>query len=64
MKVTDTGFNPSGRAEIDAIKSLGREMQETIEANAPAGRRRSIALTHLETALMFAVKAVVEPDDE
>jgi hypothetical protein len=61
MEVTNPGFNPSNSDEIKAIKEAGVALQNVIEASAPNNRRRSIALTHLETALMFAVKAVVEP---
>lgn len=63
MSVTNADFNPSGSAEIAAIKAKGLELEKVIKDAALPGRRRSIALTHLETALMFAVKAVVEPDE-
>ncbi|QDY70124.1 DUF7681 family protein [Qingshengfaniella alkalisoli] len=62
MNVTNEGFNPSGSEDIAAIKKAANELAAVIEKHAPACRRRSVALTHLETASMFAVKAVVEPD--
>lgn len=56
MAVTDTAFNPSGDRTIHALKSKANELAELIEA-LPAGRRRAVALTQLETASMWAVKA-------
>ena len=56
MSVTDTKFNPSGDSTITAIKTKANELATEIEA-LPAGRRRSTALTYLETASMWAVKA-------
>ncbi len=61
MAVTDTGFNPSGDPTIHAIKSKTNELADLIEA-LPAGRRRSVALTQLETASMWAVKAAAVGD--
>lgn len=63
MPVTEREFNPSGNPQIDAIKKAALEFEQVIIANAPETRRRSIALTHLETASMFAVKAAVCEDD-
>lgn len=63
MAVTDPAFNPSGKPTIDAIKEAGVAVEAAIRANSPAGRRQSLALTHLETALMFAVKAAAVGDD-
>lgn len=62
MPVTDTNFNPSGDATIHAIKSKANELAELIEA-LPAGRRRSIAITNLEQASMWGVKAAACGDD-
>lgn len=56
MSVTDTGFNPSGDPLIHEIKSRALDLAAAIEKVAP-GRRRAVALTHLETASMWAVKA-------
>ena len=61
--VTNPAFNPSGKPEVDAIKEKGAELGELIQA-LPGGRRRSIALTELEGALMWAVKAAVVGDAE
>jgi hypothetical protein len=62
MSVTDPNFNPSGNPGIDAIKQGGVQMELNIIANTPVGRRQSLALTHLETALMYAVKAAAVGD--
>ena len=62
MSVTDVGFNPSGNETIARIKTKANELAAEIEA-LPAGRRRSVALTHLETASMWAVKAAAVGDN-
>lgn len=62
MKVANREAKWEDRPEVDIIKRAGIELQRVIEDNAPACRRRAIALTHLETALLFAVKAAVDPD--
>ena len=56
MAVTDTAFNPSGDPKIAEIKAAANALAALIEA-LPAGRRRAVALTNLETASMWAVKA-------
>lgn len=56
MAVTDPGFNPSGDPMIAEIKEASNALAAVIE-KLPAGRRRSVALTNLETASMWAVKA-------
>jgi len=62
MSVTDPKFNPSANPGIDAIKKAGVEMEAVIRENSPVGRRQSLALSHLETALMFAVKSAAVGD--
>ena len=61
MSVTDTAFNPGSNPVIHKIKTAANFMAEIIEA-LPPGRRRSVALTHLETASMWAVKAAAVGD--
>lgn len=56
MAVTDVGFNPSGDPIIGQLKTAANDLADLIET-LPAGRRKSVALTHLETASMWAVKA-------
>ena len=60
--VTDPGFNPSGSADIAAIKEAALVFEAVIREFSPVTRRQSIALTHLETAVMFAVKAAAVGD--
>lgn len=61
--VTDPKFNPSGSKHIAAIKEAAIEFEEVIRSNAPESRRRSVALTQLEGAVMWAVKAAVVGDE-
>lgn len=60
--VTAKDFNPSNNELVDEIKAKANELAEVIN-KLPGSRRRSIALTHLETASMFAVKAVFYNDE-
>lgn len=63
MSVTDPNFNPSGKENITTIKEAALKFEAVIKANSPAGRRQSIALTHLETSSMYAVKAAAVGDE-
>lgn len=63
MRVTDCNFNPSADDGITAVKKAALAFQDAIEAHAPEGRRRSIALTHVEAASMFAVKSIAVGDE-
>lgn len=60
--VSAKNFNPSNNEMVDEIKNKVNELSEVLNM-LPRSRRRSIALTHLETASMFAVKAVFYNDD-
>lgn len=62
MAVTDTSFNPSGSEAIAAIKEAALVFEDVIRQNSPEGRRQSLALTNLETAAMYAVKAAAVGD--
>jgi len=62
MSVTDRSFNPSNDPAIDAIKAKANELAAEIE-KLPSSRRRSIALTQLEQASMWAVKAAAVGDN-
>lgn len=62
MPGTDQSFNPSGDPVIAEIKAASNALAAAIE-KLPPGRRRSVALTHLETASMWAVKAAAVGDD-
>ena len=60
--VTARGFNPSNNELVDELKAAANAYAEVV-SKLPASRRRSIALTHIETASMFAVKAVFYNDN-
>jgi hypothetical protein len=60
--VTDPSFNPSGSAEIAAIKQAATVFENVIRANTQPGRRTAVALTHLETSVMWAVKSAIVGD--
>lgn len=61
--VTDPGFNPSGNGTIDRIKRMANKFADLIGREIEPGRRRSVALTTLEDASMWAVKAAAVGDD-
>lgn len=63
MSVTDRDFNPSGSDAVAAIKQAAIDFELVIKRNSPASRRQSVALTNLETASMWAVKAAVCGDE-
>jgi hypothetical protein len=60
--VTAQDFNPSNNDLVAEIKIKANDLARTI-SKLPRSRRQSIALTHVETASMFAVKAVFYGDD-
>lgn len=62
MAVTDKSFNPSGNELVDEIKTKVIELEELL-MQLPAGRRRSISLTHLEDFSMWAVKTAICGDN-
>lgn len=62
MPVTEVEFNPSGNSDVHEIKTKANELAAVIE-RLPPGRRRSIALTQLEQASMWAVKAAARGDE-
>lgn len=60
--VTAKDFNPSNNGMVDLIKAHANAFAEIVN-QLPPGRRRNFALDHIETASMFAVKAVFYDDD-
>ena len=60
--VTAKDFNPSNSEMVSEIKSAANEFGRVVN-KLPPSRRRSIALTHIETASMFAVKSIFYGDD-
>ena len=63
MSVTDPKFNPSGDLKISTVKQAFQDLESWILDNVPEGRRRSICLTEMETACMYAVKALAVGDE-
>lgn len=61
MKKTYAHHQPSdfGIVKIGALREAFSDLHSRIEALAPNSRERSVALTNLETAAMWAIKAVV-----
>ncbi len=63
---TFTYHAPSGDQprRYGLIRQVAKEMAETIQMNTPASREQSIALTHLQTAVMFANAAIAINEKE
>lgn len=57
MASTLPDFNPSGKSEVDNIKSMTEAILLYLKDNVPDNRERSIAMTNYEQAAMWAVKA-------
>lgn len=64
MSVSNPDFNPSGNLKVDTVKNAYADLGQWILDNVEPGRRRSVALTQLETSAMWAVKAIVVGDSE
>lgn len=61
MSVSGTVHNPEAEAAIGEIREAANALAAVIE-KLPASRRRAVALTNLETAAMWAVKAAASGD--
>ena len=53
-------FNSNDRQDIAAIKYAAKALVEVVEQSCPDGRRKAIAMTHIEQATMIAVKSLFE----
>ena len=53
-----------GMDKITALREAFTAVARLIEETCPASRQRSVAITELETAAMWAIKAVVFNDPE
>jgi hypothetical protein len=51
-----------GLARITVLRETFSAAQRVIEEQCPASRQRAVAITELETAAMWAIKAVVFND--
>lgn len=61
-RLVGADFNPSGSAEIAAVKRIAASLIDAIDRVDGGGdgaveRSKSLAVTHVETAVMFGVKA-------
>lgn len=53
---------PDQSSRVEDLKVAFTALERLIKELSVAGRRQSIAITHLETAQMYAVKAVFDED--
>ena len=53
--------NPSDHPSIVSIKITAANLINVIDDEIPDGRRKSVAITHIEQASMMAVKALFQP---
>lgn len=61
LNVTARDFNPSNNEMVDRIKAAANNLAEVV-SELPPSRRREKALLDVESASMFAVKAVFYDD--
>lgn len=66
MNKTFAYVKPSAQSlgRIRSLRDVFAYVQTQVEGFAPASRERSVALTHLETAAMWAIKAITHNDPE
>lgn len=64
MPISDGTRHEDSRtlAAVEEVRRAINACEEVLNAQCIPGRRRSLALTHLETAAMFAVKAAAVGD--
>lgn len=56
--------SPAALARIEALREAGKGLVDLLFEAVPHSRERSLALTHLEETVMWAVKAVVLTDPD
>jgi len=44
--------------KVDYLRNLYGTLADSIDKDLPDGREKAIALTHLETSCMYAIKAI------
>lgn len=66
MKKTFAYHKPSekGLVTITTLREAFSALHDLIEEKCPASREKAVAITNLETAAMWAIKAVVCNDPE
>lgn len=57
--LTNITPSPPQIARIESIRSLAKDFGHAIIDECPDSRERSLALTHLEDSVMWAVKSIV-----
>ena len=63
--LTNVTPTADGIERIERVREVGKKLGTMIAMNCPLSREQSLALTHLEDAVMWAVKAIVlEGGDE
>lgn len=57
-KLVRANFNPSASSDVDELKRIAAEFIDAVSKHSERdGRCVALAITHAETAAMFAVKA-------
>lgn len=54
-------FNNEDRAPVDEIKATAAMLVDLVQLHGQNPRHNAIAITHIETAAMFAVKSIFTP---
>lgn len=57
--MTNVTPTPDGIARIERVREVGKKLAAVVVYNCPLSREQSLALTHLEDAIMWAVKSIV-----
>ena len=58
MNYTNTDFNPSGSKPVDQIKYAAEQLAIVVAKECPEGHLKDKALLDVQSASMFAVKAL------
>lgn len=58
------GMTPSGTLSSGSVRKAAAELYDTIQLEVPEGRNKSVALTKLEEAIMWANKGIVHDSTE
>lgn len=62
--LTNVTPTPEGIERIERVREVGKKLGSVIAMNCPLSREQSLALTHLENCIMWAVKGIVLEEDE
>ena len=64
LSLTHHKPGPDAIKSVERLRTAAKEFAVTVMRECPQSRERSIAVTELETAVMWAVKSVVIPRQE